>query len=161
RRRCWEPSPKAHPCRGTTPPPSHPRDLERDLLCHSERVRLAAAPTRVPTLADRLSLLPNLAPGWHLGIPEHGPAGAAPHHDRAERPSQGGPSPTASRSAPPVSAVSAATMAPSASTAASGICWSIPVVLSPDTAPSQRPFPWGRYSCPGSSTGPINSRTLP
>jgi putative transposase len=39
-----------------------PRDLERHLLCDAQRLRLAIAPPRVPSLADGLSLLPSLAP---------------------------------------------------------------------------------------------------
>ncbi len=76
--------------RRATAPASHPRDLERHLLRRSEWVRLAVAPARVPTLADRLSLFPPVASGPDLGVPQHSPARAVAHeYRRNPQPSAG------------------------------------------------------------------------
>ena len=79
--------------------------------------------------ADGLSLLPAVAPGWHVGTREHRPARAAPHQHRTQRPSDAQALSTASPYARLGSAASAATMEPSASMAANATSWSIVAAL--------------------------------
>jgi putative transposase len=52
-------------------------------------LRLAAVATRLPTLENRLPLLPLLAIGWHLGKDARRPAqaSAGPHEKRNPQPS--------------------------------------------------------------------------
>src|SRR5215207_5972672 len=88
------------------------------------RLRLAAVAPRLPSLEDRLPLLPLLASGWHLGedalSPTQARTGAHGPRSRAERLKWW----TASRSRPPAWAEkSAVTMGPRRSRGANAIYW--------------------------------------
>src|SRR5215208_315150 len=64
----------------------HPRDPKRRLLHRPRRLRLAAFATRLPTLEDRLPLLPLLALGRDMGEDARRPAQAS-----ASSPEEGPP----------------------------------------------------------------------
>src|SRR5215212_1476417 len=63
--------PGAPPARSQSyrPPSALPltRDHQRRLLRGKERLFVALAPPRLPSLAQRLPLLQAVPPGWHLG----------------------------------------------------------------------------------------------